>query len=90
MILKTTRFADWDQFMDVFSTDGLEKRRAHGCKGALIFRDPNEADRIWAVFDWDEDGWAAFVTDHEVPPIMQRAGHTAKPQGAEFAARLDA
>jgi hypothetical protein len=90
MILKTTQFEDWDRFMDVFSTDGAEKRAAHGCKGALIFRDPNEDDRVWAVFDWDEDGWKSFVTDPSVPPIMQRAGHKGKPQGADFAVSLEA
>lgn len=90
MILKTTQFEDWDRFMEVFSTDGADKRREHGCRGALIFRDPNEADRVWAVFDWDEDGWTSFVTDPAVPPVMQRAGHKGRPQGAEFAVRLDA
>ncbi len=90
MILKTTQFEDWDRFLEVFSTDGADKRREHGCKGAEIFRDPNEADRVWAIFDWDEDGWTAFVTDPTVPPIMQRAGHKGRPQGAEFSVSLDA
>ena len=39
MILATTKFADWDRFWSVFSTDGAEKRAEHGCKGALVFRD---------------------------------------------------
>jgi hypothetical protein len=90
MILKTTTFEDYDRFMEVFSTKGADKRREHGCKGALIFRDPNEDDRVWVVFDWDETGWTNFVTDPAVPPIMQSAGHKGKPQGAEFSTRLDA
>ena len=36
---------------------GAEKRQEHGSKGALIFRDPSEEDRVWVVFDWDEQGW---------------------------------
>ena len=90
MILATTRFEDYERFMEVFSTKGAEKRREHGSKGALIFRDPNEDDRVWVVFDWDEAGWQGFVTDPEVPPIMREAGHKGRPQGAELGGRLDA
>jgi len=61
MLLATTTVADFDQFMKVFSTKGEDKRRAHGSKGALIFRDPTQADRVWVIFDWDEEGWQSFV-----------------------------
>ena len=44
MLLATTTVADFNQFMKIFSTSGMEKRRAHGSKGALVFRDPNQAD----------------------------------------------
>ena len=52
--------------------------------------DPNDADRIWAVFDWDEEGWKSFVSDPSVPPIMQQAGHKGRPQTASFDVHLDA
>ena len=90
MILKTTTFEDYDRFMEVFSTKGADKRREHGSKGALVFRDPNEDDRVWVIFDWDEAGWTEFVSDPTVPPIMQSAGHKGKPQGAELSSTLDA
>ena len=32
-------------------------------KGATVFRDPTEEDRVWALFDWDEAGWESFVSD---------------------------
>ena len=51
----------------VFSTAGAEKRRLHGSNGALVFRDPAENDRVWVVFDWDEQGWQSFVSDPTVP-----------------------
>jgi hypothetical protein len=85
MLLATTTVADFDQFMKVFSTTGAAKRRAHGSRGALVFRDPNQADRVWAIFDWDESGWQSFVSDPEVPPIMKLAGHTSKPQSLALA-----
>jgi len=90
MLLATTQVEDFDRFLEVFSNAGDDKRRQHGSKGALIFRDPNEADRVWVVFDWDAEGWQSFVSDPEVPPIMKEAGHKSKPQPAELAARCDA
>jgi quinol monooxygenase YgiN len=89
MVLATTTFEDYARFMEVFTTIGAEKRKEHGCKGAHIFRDPNDADRIWAVFDWDEEGWKSFVSDPSVPPIMQQAGHKGRPQTATFDVHLD-
>lgn len=89
MLLATTTVADFDQFMKVFSAGGLEKRRAHGSKGALIYRDPNQADRVWVIFDWDEKGWQSFVSDPSVPPVLKDAGHTSKPESLVLAARCD-
>lgn len=90
MILATTTVEDFDRFTSIFSTKGLEKRRQHGCKGAQVFRDPNEADRVWALFDWDSEGWRSFVSDPEVPPVMQEAGHKSPPQAAEPGGSYDA
>jgi hypothetical protein len=90
MLLATTQVEDIDRFLEVFSTKGAEKRRQHGSKGAIVFRDPAEEDRVWAIFDWDEQGWQSFVSDTEVPSILQAAGHKGKPQSAELAARCDA
>ena len=90
MVLATTTFEDYERFMEVFTTMGAEKRKEHGCKGAHIFRDPNDSDRIWAVFDWDLEGWQSFASDPEVPPIMQQAGHKGRPQTASFDVHLDA
>jgi hypothetical protein len=90
MILTTTRVEDVDRFLDVFSTKGAEKRKEHGSKGAYVFRDPNEADRVWAVFDWEPEGFQSYVADPEVPPILQAAGHKGTPQGAPIAGQYDA
>jgi hypothetical protein len=85
MILATTKVEDIDRFLDVFSTKGADKRGEHGSKGSTVFRDPTEEDRVWALFDWDEEGWAAFVSDPDVPPILKEAGHVGKPQAARLA-----
>jgi hypothetical protein len=80
MILATTKVDDIERFLDVFGTKGAEKRALHGSKGATLFRDPTEENRVWALFDWDEAGWANFVSDPEVPGIMKEAGHQGKPE----------
>jgi quinol monooxygenase YgiN len=90
MILATTKVEDFDRFLKVFSTTGAEKRKQHGSKGATVFRDPNEDDRVWVLFDWDEAGWTSFVSDPEVPPILQDAGHRGRPQASELGGRYDA
>jgi hypothetical protein len=90
MFLATTTFEDYDRFKQVFATKGAEKRREHGSKGALVFRDANEQDRVWVIFDWDAEGWQSFVSDPEVPPVMQEAGHKGKPQVPELGFRCDA
>ena len=90
MILATTQVEDFDRFLEIFSTKGADKRREHGSKQGLVFRDPSEADRVWVLFDWDEQGWQSFVTDPEVPPIMREAGHKGAPVTAAFAGRFDA
>ena len=90
MLLATTQVEDFDRFMEIFSTTGAAKRKQHGSKDALVFRDPSEDDRVWVVFDWDEQGWQSFVSDPEVPPIMKEAGHKSKPLAAQFAGRCHA
>ena len=90
MILATTTVEDFERFLEVFSTKGAEKRKQHGSKGAHVFRDPNQTDRVWVLFDWDEKGWQSFVSDPEVPAIMKEAGHKGRPQAAVLGGQCDA
>ena len=85
MILATTKVEDVDRFLEVFASKGAVKRAEHGSKGSTVFRDPTEEDRVWALFDWDEQGWLSFVSDPAVPPILKEAGHVGKPQAAVLA-----
>jgi hypothetical protein len=83
MFLATTTVEDFDRFLSIFSTKGADKRREHGSKGAQVFRDPNQDDRVWVLFDWDDAGWQSFVSDPDVPPILKEAGHKGPPQLAQ-------
>ena len=76
--------------MKIFSTKGAEKRKQHGSKGSTVFRDPDDDRRVWAVFDWDAEGWQNFVSDPEVPAIFQEAGLEGRPQAAQLGGRYDA
>jgi hypothetical protein len=85
-----TKVEDVDRFLEVFFTKGAEKRGQHGSKGSTAFRDPNEDNRVWVLFDWDGEGWQSFVSDPDTPAILQMAGHVGKPQAAELVGRYDA
>ena len=89
-MLATTKVEDFDRFLKIFSTKGAAKRKQHGSKGSHVFRDPNEDDRVWVIFDWDAEGWQSFVSDPEVPGILQEAGQKIKPQPAAFGGQFDA
>ena len=90
MILATTTVENVDRFLDVFGTKAAGKRALYGSRGSTVFRDPTEENRVWGLFDMDEAGWAKFVSDPEVPPILKEAGHQGKPQAALFLATYGA
>ena len=86
MILATTSVKDLDHFLEIYGTKGADKRISHGCKGSVVYRDPVEEDRVWAVFDWDEEGWTAFATDPETPASCRRPATWAAPPWASSSA----
>jgi hypothetical protein len=90
MILATTTVEDLDRWLEIYTTKSAEKRKLHGSKGSTVFRDPNEEDRVWVLFDWDPDGFKNFASDPEVPPILQEAGHKSRPQVTELVGSFDA
>jgi hypothetical protein len=90
MILSTSKIEDFDRFWNAFSTKGAEKRKQYGSKGAQVFRDPTDANRIWVVFDWDEEGFKNFMSDPDLPAIFQEAGLQGKPEMAELVRQHDA
>jgi hypothetical protein len=89
MVVATAKVEDFDRFVKIFSTTGAQKRRQHGCKGSSLFRDPNDNNRFWALFDWDDAGWQSFVADPEAPGIFKEAGLVGKPQRAESIGNYD-
>jgi hypothetical protein len=90
MILSTVRVEDFERFWNTFSTQGAEKRKQHGFSGSYVYRDPNDADRLWVLFDCDDEGYRNLMSDPEMPAIFQDAGLQGRPQAAELVRQHDA
>jgi len=89
MVLATARIEDFDRFWQTFSTKGAELRKQHGSKGAQVFRDPDDADRVWVVFDWSPDEFKSFISLPEAQEIFKEGGLQGPPQPAESVGETD-
>jgi hypothetical protein len=85
MILTTSKIEDFDRFWNAYSTKGAKKRKEHGSKGSRVYRDPNDEQRVWVVFDWDEEGFKELLADPDMPAIFQEGGVQGRPELAELA-----
>ena len=90
MVLATSKVEDLDRFLEVFTTKGAEKRKQHGSGGSEVFRDPSDESRVWVVFDWDEEGFQALLSDPDMAAIFQEGGVQGRPQPAERIGTYDA
>jgi heme-degrading monooxygenase HmoA len=89
MILGTAKVEDFDRFFQTFSTKGAELRKQHGSRGAQVFRDPNDANRVWAVFDWDAEEFKAYTATPEAQEVFKEGGVQGTPQLADQAGETD-
>ena len=69
MILSTVKVEDFDRFWNTFSTKGAEKRKQHGSKGAHVFRDPTDADRIWVDISYTPQRFHCRQSRHPDVPL---------------------
>lgn len=90
MFVTIAKVADFDQFLRTFSTTGAEKRREHGCKGAQVFRDPDDTDRVWVFFDWEIEDYQRFLSDPEIPAIARELALREPPVKVDPIAQYDA
>ena len=90
MIVTVAKVTDPDRFLEIFRTLGANKRREHGCRSARAYFDPNDAHRVWSIFDWDDKDYAGFLADPEIPAIARQLGLKEPPVHAESAIELDA
>lgn len=90
MIVTVARVTDPDRFLEIFRTLGAETRKEHGCRSAHVYFDPDDAHRVWSVFDWDDEDYAGFLADPAIPGIARQLGLQGPPVHAEAAIELDA
>lgn len=90
MIVTVARVIDPDRFREIFETVGSEKRREHGCRGARLYFDPDDAHRAWSVFDWDAEDYQGFLADPEILAIARQLGLEGPPVHAVATTELDA
>lgn len=90
MIVTIAKVADFDQFLRTFSNEGVAKRKEHGCKGAHVVRDPEDACRVWVFFEWAEEDYAGFLADPEIPAIARKLALREPPVKVEPVAHYDA
>ena len=91
MMLATTTVEDFDRFLKDLLDQGAEKRRQHGSKGSTVFRDPNRGrPGLGALRLGLPRAGRSFVSDPEVPAILNEAGHKSKPQAAELGGQYGA
>ncbi|MGW0247448.1 hypothetical protein ACWDYH_12505 [Nocardia goodfellowii] len=90
MIVTIARVTDPERFLEVFETVGAQKRKQHGCRGARVYFDPDDAHRAWCVFDWDAKDYEAFLADPGIPAIAGQLGLQEPPVHAHAALELDA
>ena len=89
MIVIIAKVADFNQFLKTFSTKGAEKRKQHGSRGSLVFRDPEDPNRVWVFFDWKIEDYEKFLSDPEIPAIARELALREPPLKADPVAQYD-
>ena len=78
---------DPDRFLKIFRKVGADKRRG---RSARVYFDPDDGNRLWSVFAWDEDDYEGVLADPEMPAIARQLGVEEPPVHAVAAIELDA
>ena len=74
---------DLDQFLAVFSTEGLAKRREHGCRGTTVFSPLAGSGRVLVLLEFSRRGGIRGLPDRPdgAPAGPQRVGSEAAEDG---------
>lgn len=70
-VLADVAIGDVEQFLQVFTTAGADKRKNHGCLWAQAYAPVDESGRVLVLLAWpDLASFEAFRSDPEVGPTM--------------------
>ena len=79
-VLADVAIGDVAQFLEVFGSDGLAKRKEHGCLGTQVLVPAQEAGRVLVLLEWaTQEDFEAFRSDPTAPPIMRKGGAEGPP-----------
>lgn len=78
-VLASARVEDFEQFLSIFTTKGVEVRKEHGSRGTRLFRNSDDPNTVTIVFDFDHDAFRQFIASPEGQSVMQEAGIQGKP-----------
>lgn len=83
MITILARFSieEYERFIGVFSTKGLEKRTEHGCVRSQVFKVPEDSHQVMILLDWESrEAFDAFRSDPAARETMKSGGMTSPPE----------
>jgi hypothetical protein len=67
------KIGKWSEFESIFRDDG-ERRRKLGSRGGRVFRNVDDPENIFVVFEWDDvDGARKFMDGLETHEAMEWA-----------------
>lgn len=79
-VLADVAIGDVSQFLEVFASEGLAKRKEHGCLGTRVLVPSQDAGRVLVLLEWaSPEDFEAFRTDPTAPPIMRKGGAQGPP-----------
>ena len=80
MILAKARVEDYERFASVFTSAGADLRSKHGSNGAQVFRNADDGNEVWVLFDWSRDDYTRFLGDPASREVMGQAGLQGPPE----------
>ena len=80
-VLAQLSIEEYLKFICVFATQGLEKRRQHGCLRTQVYKRQDPPGQVFILLDWESrEAFEAFRQDPEVPATMKSGGMLAPPE----------
>jgi quinol monooxygenase YgiN len=82
-----------EHFLDVFGSDGVDRREERGCLGTQVFTAQDDASQVYVLLEWrDRASFDAFAQDPETVANLERGGVAEPPAFIllDAAARFDA
>lgn len=80
-VLARLSIEEYQKFIGVFATQGLEKRRQHGCQRTQVYKREDDPGQVFILLEWkSQESFDAFRQDPEVPGVMKSGGALAPPE----------